>query len=96
MTITLECEVEEREIINELVHNTELIEQAVSELRSRAKPATAEHALWTAVSQALGIANEDLDRMAPGAWAEAYRLMDRIDRTTAMDELRRLCPEDFP
>jgi predicted component of type VI protein secretion system len=68
----------------------------VSELRSRAKPATAEHALWTAVSQALGIANEDLDRMAPGAWAEAYRLMDRIDRTTAMDELRRLCPEDFP
>lgn len=96
MSITLEAEIDECEIVRELVHNTELIEQAVSELRSRAKPATAEHALWTAVSQALGIANEDLDRMAPGAWAEAYRLMDRIDRTTAMDELRRLCPEDFP
>lgn len=96
MSITLEAEVDEMEIVRELVHNTELIEQAVSELRSRAKPETAEHALWTAVSQALGIANEDLDRMAPGAWAEAYRLMDRIDRTNAMDELRRLCPEDFP
>jgi hypothetical protein len=59
MSHSLEATVDDRELVDVLIHNTDLIEQAVSELRSRAKPATAEHALWTAVSEALGIADED-------------------------------------
>jgi hypothetical protein len=96
MTITIDAEVEESEIVSVLIHNTELIEEAVATLAARAKPASAEQAMWVGVSRALGMNVDDLERMEPDVWAEAFRLMDRIDRDAALDALRRTCPGEIP
>ena len=94
MTQSVEVEIDDREIIDCLRCDPDLILEACKRLSENpGSPAT--RRMYAEAARLLGADAADLDAMEPAAWAEAYRLADRIGRTQMMDELKRVCPEDF-
>lgn len=93
MTHTVEAEIEDREIVQCVRGDPDLLLSILIALRNDEKPGTASRTMYAEALRVLGAAEPD--DMDPAAWADAYFRMDRIDRDRAMQELHRVCPGDI-
>lgn len=91
MSITLEVEVDEYEIIRELRHDPDLITSALRELSN----GTDRNAmLYKAALNVLEASEGKQEQMEAEAWAVAFRSMDSIDQIRAVAELLRQNPSN--
>lgn len=87
MSVTVEVEVDEREIINALVNDPDLITQALTILEKQQGGIVFQAAL-----HALQISEGEETIMEAQAWAAAFRQMDIFDQQRALGELLRENP----
>lgn len=94
---SFDVDIEDHDIAVAVADDPDLIVEAMRIMAKRRGCTAAEQAMAKSVIDLLdGPSTDPEDTMEPAAWAEAYRLMDRIDRDRALDALRQLCPGELP